>query len=185
MNLAYCRVSTQMQNEQRQIEALEPRNIDKWFVEKVSGKDTNRPKLQEMLEFARQGDTIYIHDLSRLGRSVTDLLNITQELQAKGVELVSNKENIDTSTPTGKLLFVMIAAIAEFERENLKERQREGIAIAKREGVYKGRQPKQLPEFDRLYSQWLVGNLSKSAMARELGVHRNTVDKLIERKGTA
>ena len=184
MNIAYCRVSSEAQNEQRQIEALEPRNIDKWFVEKVSGKDANRPKLQEMLEFARQGDTIYIHDLSRLGRSVSDLLHITQQLQEKGVELVSNKENIDTSSPTGKLIFTMIAAIAQFERENLKERQREGIAIAKRKGKYEGRKPKDYPEFDRLYSQWQAGNISKSAMARELGVHRNTVDRLLCQKGT-
>lgn len=107
-------------------------DIEKWFIEKVSGKDTNRPKLKEMLNFAREGDTIHIHDFSRLARSTKDLLNIVELLNEKGITLISNKENIDTSTPTGKLMLTMIGAINEFERTNLLERQREGIAIAKR-----------------------------------------------------
>ncbi len=139
MKIGYVRVSTIDQNEARQIEGLEKYEIEKWFTEKVSGKDMNRPELQTMLDFAREGDTIYVHDFSRLARSVSDLLKITEQLQAKGIHLVSNKENIDTSTPTGKLMLTMIAAINEFERTNLLERQREGIAIAKREHKYKGR----------------------------------------------
>lgn len=116
MKIAYVRVSTIEQNEARQIEALEKYGIEKWFTEKVSAKDTNRPKLKEMLDFAREDDTIYIHDFSRLARSTKDLLNIVELFQAKGIHLVSNKENIDTSTPTGKLMLTMIAAINEFER---------------------------------------------------------------------
>lgn len=141
MNIAYVRVSTIEQSEARQVEALRVHQIDKWFREKVSGKDTNRPQLQAMLEFAREGDTIYIHDFSRLARSTSDLLKLVETLQAKNIRLVSNKENIDTHTPTGKLMLTMIAAINEFERMNLLERQREGIAIAKRKGIYKGRKP--------------------------------------------
>ena len=133
MNIAYVRVSSLDQNEQRQNEALQKHNIDKWFTEKISGKNTNRPELQAMLEFVREGDTIYIHDFSRLARSTKDLLEIAEQLNNKGVDLVSNKENIDTSTPTGKLMLTMLGAIAEFERQNLLERQREGIEIAKRE----------------------------------------------------
>lgn len=129
MKIAYVRVSTVEQNEARQIEALEKYGIEKWFTEKVSAKDINRPKLKEMLDFAREGDTIYIHDFSRLARSTKDLLEIVETLKAKGINLVSSKENIDTSTPTGKLMLTMIAAINEFERANLLERQREGIAI--------------------------------------------------------
>lgn len=91
MNLAYIRVSTAEQNEARQIEAIQKHNIQKWFTEKISGKDTNRPKLQELLEFAREGDTIYIHDFSRLARSVKDLLEIVELLNSKGVNLVSIK----------------------------------------------------------------------------------------------
>ena len=107
--------------------------------EKISAKDTNRPKLKEMLDFAREGDTIFIHDFSRLARSTEDLLKIVKDLDTKGIHLVSNKENIDSSTPTGKLMLTIIAGINEFERTNLKERQAEGIARAKEKGVYKGR----------------------------------------------
>ena len=125
MKIAYVRVSTVEQNEARQIEALKKYDVDKWFTEKVSAKDTNRPQLQAMIDFAREGDTIYIHDFSRLARSTADLLKLVEQLQAKGVHLVSNKENIDTSTPTGRLMLTMIGAINEFERCNLLERQRE------------------------------------------------------------
>lgn len=114
-NIAYVRVSTAEQNEQRQIEALKRHNIDKWFIEKVSGKDTNRSKLKDMLDYIREDDTVYIHDFSRLARSTKDLLEIVELLNAKKVHLVSNKENLDTSTPTGKLMLTMIAAINEFE----------------------------------------------------------------------
>ena len=130
MRLAYVRVSTIEQNEERQIEGLKKYNIEKWFTEKASAKDTNRPELQNLLEFAREGDTIYIHDFSRLARSTKDLLDLVDTFNRKKVNLVSNKENLDTSTPTGKLMLTMIAAINEFERANLLERQKEGIAIA-------------------------------------------------------
>lgn len=116
--------------------------IDKWFEEKVSGKDTKRKQLQAMLDYCREGETIYVHDFSRLARSTKDLLSIVELLEEKNVHLVSNKENMDTSTATGKFMLTMIAAIAEFERSNLLERQREGIAIAKHKGKYKGGQVK-------------------------------------------
>ena len=147
MKVAYVRVSSADQNEARQVEALEKYGIEKWFVEKVSGKNTNRPKLQEMLAFVREGDTVHIHDLSRLARSTADLLIIVEDFNRQGVHLVSNKENIDSSTPTGKLMLTMIGAINQFERENLLERQREGVAIAKREGKYHGRKPAPLPVY--------------------------------------
>jgi len=179
MRIAYIRVSTVEQNEQRQIEAMQRYSIEKWFTEKVSAKDTNRPKLQELLEFAREGDIIHIHDFSRLARSTKDLLEIVELLHRKGVTLVSNKENIDTSTPTGKLMLTMIGAINEFERTNLLERQREGIAIAKREGKYKGGKHKEISNFAEQYARYLARELTKSALARELGVSRPTLDKLI------
>ncbi len=138
MRVAYVRVSTEEQNEARQIQGLKKHDMEKWFTEKVSGKNTNRPQLQAMLDFVRDGDTVYIHDFSRLARSTKDLLDIVEKLNSKGVSLVSNKESIDSSTPTGKLMLTMIGAIAEFERTNLLERQREGIAIAKQNGIYKG-----------------------------------------------
>ena len=180
MRLAYIRVSTIDQNEQRQVEAMQKYNIEKWFIEKVSAKDTNRPKLQELLDFAREGDTIHIHDFSRLARSTKDLLDIVELLTSKGVILVSNKENIDTSTPTGKLMLTMIGAINEFERTNLLERQREGIAIAKREGKYKGGKHKEISNFGEHYARYMAREVTKSALARELGISRPTLDKLIK-----
>lgn len=182
MNLAYVRVSTLEQNEERQIEALKKFNIEKWFTEKVSGKNMDRPKLQEMLDFCREGDTIYIHDFSRLARSTKDLLDIVERLKEKGVHLVSNKENIDSSTPQGKLMLTMIAAIYEFERENMLERQREGIAIAKREGKFKGRKPLELDDFDKYYELYVSRQITKSEMARKLNISRPTLDKMIKAK---
>ena len=180
MNIAYIRVSTVEQNEQRQIEAMKPFNIEKWFIEKISAKDTNRPKLQELLEFAREGDTIHVHDFSRLARSTKDLLDIVEQLTQKNIYLVSNKENIDTSTPTGKLLLTMIGAINEFERYNLLERQREGIAIAKRNGKYTGGKRKNVPNFENGYQRYLRREISKVALAKELRISRPTLDKLIK-----
>lgn len=180
MNIAYVRVSTVEQNEQRQIEAMKPFNIEKWFIEKISAKDTNRPKLQELLEFAREGDTIHVHDFSRLARSTKDLLDIVEQLTQKNIYLVSNKENIDTSTPTGKLMLTMIGAINEFERYNLLERQREGIAIAKRNGKYTGGKRKNVPNFENGYQRYLRRKISKVELAKELRISRPTLDKLIK-----
>lgn len=180
MNIGYVRVSTVDQNEARQVESLKKYGIEKWYSEKVSGKDLNRPKLQEMLDFVREGDTIYIHDFSRISRSVKDLLSLIDLLEAKKVHLVSVKENLDTSTPAGRLMLTMIGAINEFERANLLERQAEGIAIAKAKGKYKGRKAIEINEaFIEGYNKYLARKLSKSALAKELGVSRPTLDKLI------
>ena len=185
MRVAYVRVSTVEQNESRQIEALEKHDIEKWFTEKVSAKDTNRPQLQAMLDFVRDGDTIYIHDFSRLARSTKDLLDIVEKLNAKGVHLVSNKENIDSSTPSGKLMLTMIGAIAEFERQNLLERQAEGIAIAKREGKFKGGQVKKIDEqvFSKHYADYKLRKINKTQLAAALEISRPTLDKLLKDKG--
>lgn len=181
MRIAYVRVSTAEQNEQRQIDALAKHDIERWFTEKVSGKDTNRPQLQAMLEFAREGDTIYVHDFSRLARSTADLLQIVELLQRKKIHLVSNKENIDTSTPTGKLMLTMIGAINEFERQNILERQKEGIAIAKERGRFRGRPANQfnMEKVEALYRRYLSREISKEEMARRLGVSRPTLNRLL------
>lgn len=177
--IAYARVSTVEQNEVRQREALEKFNIDKWFIEKASAKDTKRPQLQAMLEYAREGDTIYIHDFSRLARSTADLLKLVELFKERGITLVSNKENIDTSTPQGKLMLTMLGAINEFERANLLERQREGIAIAKREGKYKGRKEVKIDDFEMHYKRYMSREVSKAELAKELKISRPTLDKLI------
>lgn len=179
-NIAYVRVSTIEQNDSRQVEALTKHGIDKWFEEKVSAKDTNRPQLTAMLDYAREGDTVYIHDLSRLARSTKDLLDIVEQLQSKGIELMSNKENIDTKTPTGKLMLTMIGAIAEFERANMLERQREGIAIAKEAGAYKGRKSiKFPPNWMEVYTLYKTRQLKANEAMEQLGLKKNTFYNLI------
>ena len=184
MNIAYVRVSSIDQNEARQIESLEKYGIERWYTEKISGKDANRPKLQEMLEYVRDGDTIHIHDLSRLARSTADLLVIVDLLTKKGVHLVSNKENIDSSTPTGKLMLTMIGAINEFERTNILERTWEGIAIAKREGVYKGRKPIEIPDgWDDAIKSWQSGKITAREAMDRLGLKPNTFYRLCSKKG--
>lgn len=185
MVVQYIRVSTVEQNEARQVEALKKYNAEKTFLEKVSGKDTNRPQLQAMLEFVREGDIVVIHEFSRLARSTKDLLDIVETLNNKGVKLISNKENLDTSTATGKLMLTMIGAIAEFERQQLLERQREGIAIAKREGKYKGRQVKAIDEevFNSNYEKYKAREINKGELAAALNVSRPTLDKLLKDKG--
>lgn len=174
MKVAYVRVSTEEQNEARQVEALEKFNIEKWYKEKVSGKDTKREQLQLMMDFVRDGDEVYVMDFSRLSRSVGDLLHIVETLDNKGVKLVSLKESLDTSTPTGKLMLTMIGAISEFERQNILERQREGIAIAKREGKYKGRRAKDLENFIMVYESWKQGEITAIAAAKMLDISRGT-----------
>ena len=187
MKVAYIRVSTEEQHEARQKEAMNGFGIDKYFIEKKSGKNTtDRPQLQALLEFVREGDTVYIHSLDRLARSTKDLLAIVEQLQAKGVELHSNKEAIDTSTATGKLMLTMIGAIAEFERQNLLERQREGIAIAKEEGKYKGRKQLKPEAWEEAYAKYQAREIkSVSELAKVLGISRPTVYKLIEQEEQA
>lgn len=187
MNRAYVRVSTVEQNEERQIEALQKHDIDVWYTEKVSGKNANREELQRMLSECEPGDTIFVHDLSRLARSTKDLLTIVEDLNSRGIRLVSNKEFVDSSTPTGKLMLTMIGAIAEFERTNMLERQREGIVIAKRNGAYKncGRKEKTVDaeKWSCLLRQYENGSITKKQMSEDLGVSRPTLDKMM--KGVA
>ena len=127
-NVGYIRVSSIEQNTKSQKELLKNVGMDKVFEEKISGKNAKRPELQAMLEYVREGDTVYVKDLSRLARNTKDLLNIVEYLTNKGVALKSIKENIDTSTNFGKLMITFLAAIYEFERANLLERQRDGNA---------------------------------------------------------
>jgi len=180
MNIGYVRVSTIEQNEERQIVALEKYNIDKWFVEKVSAKDTNRVQLKAMIEFAREGDVIYIHDFSRLARSTRDLFNIVETLQKNKVQLISNKENLDTNTVSGRLMLAMISAINEFERENLLERQREGIAIARQKGKYLGRKPIEKPHYwDEVIEMWRNRRIKTVEAMRRLGMKSTTFYKML------
>lgn len=178
--IAYIRVSTADQNEARQLEAMKAYDIEKVYLEKASAKDTHRPKLQEMLEFVREDDTVYVKDFSRLARSTKDLLSLVELLDKKGVKLVSLKENIDSKTTTGKLMLTMIGAIYEFERMNLLERQKEGIALAKVAGKYKGRKEIKLPENgEEVFERWERHEITGRAAMRELKLKSNTFYKLL------
>jgi DNA invertase Pin-like site-specific DNA recombinase len=178
--VGYIRVSSVDQNEARQLEALKVHGLYKIYIEKISAKDTNRPRLQEMLSYVREGDTIYILDFSRLARSTKDLLEIIEVLNQRGVKLVSMKESLDTSTPTGKLMLTMIGAIYEFERENLLDRQREGIAIAKQEGKFKGRKPVEKPEnWNEVYSLYASRKITGNEAMSRLNLKRNTFYKMV------
>ena len=180
MIVGYVRVSTIEQHEDRQVRALEERNVEKLFIDKKSGKDLKREELEKCLEFIRDGDTLVVLSFDRLARSTQDLLCIVELLKEKGVTLISLKENIDTSTPTGKLMLTLIAAISEFERSNLLERQKEGIACAKERGVYKGRQKKTIHNFDEWYAKYKRREINKVQLARSIGVSRPTLDKMIK-----
>ncbi len=174
-NVAYIRVSTEEQNYESQMEAMKDLDFAKVFTEKRSAKDTNRPELQNMLDYVREGDTVYVKDFSRLARSTKDLLNIIDILETKKVKLISIKEKLDTSTPAGKLMVTMLGAIYEFERANLLERQKDGIAVAKKEGRYKGRKKIQKPDnWQEVYSDWSCRKITAKKACELLKLKTNT-----------
>ncbi|KYZ75790.1 resolvase [Anaerosporomusa subterranea] len=175
MNIAYIRVSTVEQNTGRQHEALKAHNIEKVFEEKVSGKDTNRPQLKAMLEFARQSDTIYIESISRLARNTLDFLKIVEQLTAKSVSLISLKENINTSTPQGKFMLSVFAALSQLERDTIKQRQREGIDLALKEGRAYGRPKINISDkFKEVYKRWKAKEITAVEAMKLTGTKKNT-----------
>ena len=135
----YARVSTEAQNLDRQLDALQKYGVDHIYNEKMTGIKRERPELDKMLDRMTEGDTVVIESLSRLGRSTKDLIELVELFQTKGVNLVSLKESIDTSTPTGKLLFTLMSAIAQFERDVIADRTREGLKSARARGRAGGR----------------------------------------------
>ena len=174
--IGYIRVSTEHQETARQEALMKQYQVERVFAEKMSGKNADRPELKAMLEYVREGDTLYIESISRLGRSTRDLLNIVDVLQKKGVTLVSSKENIDTNSPQGRFVLSIFAALSELEREQTLQRQREGIAIAKAQGKYKGRQPLPIDwiKFGQLYEQWKSGAITAVWFQKEMGLRANT-----------
>lgn len=183
MNYAYVRVSTKEQSEARQIECLEKYMIDKWYCEKVSGATMERPKLQEMLKEIVSGDTVYITDFSRLARNTYDLLMMIDSFEHCGVNLVSDKEKLDISTASGKLLVTVIAAVNEFERSMMLERQAEGIEIAKAKGKFKncGRKRAEVDEeeFSKDLKLLATGELTKIELAKKMNVSRPTLNRIL------
>lgn len=179
--IAYIRVSAVDQNLESQKKLLQKCEISKWFEEKISGKNTDRPQLQAMLEYVREGDTVYIKDLSRLARNTKDLLGIVEYLTNKGVALKSIKESIDTSSNFGKLMITFLAAIYEFERANLLERQKDGIAVAKQKGKYKGRKKVDKPaNFSEVYQKWINRQIKSVTAIRELNISEYAFYKFVK-----
>lgn len=186
MRIGYARVSTAEQHVERQKQILQELGAEKTFVDVCSGKNTDRPALREMLNFARDKDVIICESISRLARNTRDLLELTDKLAEQGVGFVSQKENIDTTTPTGKFILTVFGAIAELEREYILQRQAEGIAIAKANGVYKGRKPLDCPDFDKVYQQVELGKISATEAFRQLNVSKSTYyRRLRERQRSA
>lgn len=174
MKIGYVRVSTKEQNTARQEELMKSLGVDKMYIDKISGKNTDRPSLLEMLGFVREGDSVIVESISRFARNTKDLLELTEELNNKRVQFISQKEKIDTDTPAGKFMLTIFGAVAELEREYIRQRQREGIEIAKEQGKYKGRPEKQLDNFGEVYVQWKQGEITAKSASEQLGVSRST-----------
>ena len=174
MKIGYIRISTTDQNTARQEVLMQELGVDQVFIDRMSGKSTNRPELKRMMSFVREGDTVNVESISRFARNTRDLLDLVEQLTAKQVEFVSKKESIDTTTPSGKFMLTIFGAVAELEREYILQRQKEGIAIAKANGVYKGRKPIQHPDFDTVVAQWRKGKITAAEAMRRLGMSSST-----------
>ena len=154
MKIGYVRASTTDQNTARQEVLMEELGVEQVYIDRVSGKNTERPELKRMMSFVREGDMVIVESISRFARNTRDLLDLVEQLTRKQVEFVSKKEAIDTTTPSGKFMLTIFGAVAELEREYILQRQREGIAIAKMKGIYKGRKPIERPEFKQVVALW-------------------------------
>lgn len=174
MKIGYIRVSTQEQNTIRQEALMASLSVDEVYIDRMSGKNANRPELQKMMEYVRKGDTVIVESISRFARNTRDLLELVEKLTAKGVEFVSKKEAIDTTTPTGKFMLTVFGAVAELEREYILQRQREGIAIAKEQGKYKGRKPIEAPELEQTIAKWKSGAITAAEAMRTLHMTKTT-----------
>lgn len=177
MKVGYVRVSTTEQNTIRQEILMKSLGVEKVYIEKASGKSrTARPELEAMMDFVREGDTVIVESISRFARSTRDLLNLVEELSKKGVEFVSQKESIDTTTPQGKFMLTVFGAMAELEREQTLQRQKEGIAAAKEAGKYTGRKPIEVGDelLKEVHTRWYKGEITTAHAIKRLGVSRNT-----------
>ena len=185
MRVGYVRCSTIEQNEARQLKMMEEQKAKKLFIDKASGKNTDRKAFKEMMAFVRAGDMVIVESISRIARNTRDLLSIVSELTEKQVEFVSLKENIDTTTPQGRFMLTVFGALAELERENILERQREGIAIAKDAGKYKGRKPLEVDEaqFKDACKRWRAGEITATAAMQEVGLKPNTFYRRVKEMG--
>jgi DNA invertase Pin-like site-specific DNA recombinase len=177
--IGYVRVSSLDQNPERQLEQAQ---VDRVFTDKASGKDTQRPELDSLLTFVREGDTVVVHSMDRLARNLDDLRSLVQRLAARGVRVEFVKESLTFTgedSPMANLMLSVMGAFAEFERTLIRERQKEGIALAKQRGVYRGRKNSLSPEQVAEMKQRAAGGEPKAALARDFGVSRETIYQYI------
>ena len=186
MKLGYIRVSTVEQNEERQTRALLDRGVDKesLYIDKQSGKNADREQLKALLTFCRKGDVVITESISRIARNTKDLLTIVETLTSKGVDFVSLKESIDTSTPQGKFMLTVFGAMAVLERESILERQREGIAIAKEQEL-QGRQKMKIDRerFEAVVKEWRADKITAVEAMKRLEVKPNTFYRRVKEWG--
>ena len=182
MKVGYVRVSTKEQNTARQEVLMQELGTEKVFIDKASGKNTDRKQLNEMMNFIREGDEVIVESISRFARNTKDLLNLVEQLTEKGVKFISKKEAIDTSTASGKFMLTVFGAMAELEREYILDRQKEGIEIAKAEGKYKGRQKIEVNdgEFEKVYKRWKSGEITGRKAMQLLNLKSNTFYRRIK-----
>lgn len=174
MEVGYIRISTPGQNTARQEVLMKELGVEKVFIDRMSGKNADRPELKKMIAFVRQGDTVVVESISRFARNTKDLLGLVEQLTEKGVEFVSKKEAIDTTTPTGKFMLTIFGAVAELEREYILQRQAEGIAIAKERGIYTGRKAVVRPDLERIVGIWKNGEITAAEAMRRLDMKPST-----------
>ena len=181
----YQRISNSQHNLASQEEWKEKYKVEKVYTDTCTNKDNNRPELERMLDFLREGDVVLIESISRLARNVKDLLSIVEKLKEKGVQFISVKENIDTNTETGKFCLDLFESLAELEKEEIKERQAEGIALAKERGVYKGRTPMEIDEnkFKTMCEEWKAGKRTATSIQKEFDITGTTFYRWIKEYG--
>lgn len=174
LKIGYIRVSTVEQNIARQEVIMKKLDVEKVFIDKISGKNMERPMLMEMMGFVRSGDIVVVESISRFARNTRDLLELVDQLVAKGVQFVSMKERIDTSTPSGKFMLTVFGAVAQLEHDYILQRQKEGIAIAKANGKYQGRKKIQNDRFDEIYEKWKNNEMTAVQAMKLLNYSKTT-----------
>jgi DNA invertase Pin-like site-specific DNA recombinase len=182
--VGYIRVSSFDQNPERQLEGVQ---LDRVFTDKASGKDTHRPALEQLLAFVRDGDVLVVHSMDRLARNLDDLRRLVSELTGRGIRIEFMKEGLSFTgedSPMAKLLLSVMGAFGEFERALIRERQREGIAIARKKGKYKGRKPALTAEKVQDLKERVAAGEKKAVIAREFGISRETLYQYLKASAT-
>jgi len=181
LKIGYIRISTVDQNTARQEVLMKELGVEQVYIDRMSGKNTDRPELKRMMNYVREGDVVIVESISRFARNTKDLLELVEKLTNKQVEFISKKESIDTTTPTGKFMLTVFGAVAELEREYILQRQKEGIAVAKQNGVYKGRKPIEHPKFNEVILLWRNGEITAVEAMKKLDMKPSTFYRKVKK----